>query len=148
MCPTTLLYFPPSLTLNHFFRKNAITLGHHFDCPMSSSKEMVDCLRKIPTEKLHDAHVDLFFDWHKYSTERQPMNVFSPRSDPEAGPEAFLPEHPYVAMKKGIFSCCQLAAVKPKNPIITSHFYLFLFFFLSESCPFTCHLVLLSTWTL
>ena len=29
------------------------------------------------------------------------MNVFSPRSDPEAGPEAFLPEHPYVAMRKG-----------------------------------------------
>lgn len=29
------------------------------------------------------------------------MNVFSPRSDPEAGSEAVIPEHPYVAMKKG-----------------------------------------------
>lgn len=29
------------------------------------------------------------------------MNVFSPRSDPEAGPNAFLPEHPYVAMENG-----------------------------------------------
>ena len=31
------------------------------------------------------------------------MNVFSPRSDPEAGPESFLPHHPHVAMKKGKF---------------------------------------------
>jgi hypothetical protein len=68
---------------------------------MTSSKDMVECLRKIPTEKLHEAHVDLYFHWHKDSTERAPMNVFSPRSDPEAGPESFLPNHPYVAMKKG-----------------------------------------------
>ena len=47
------------------------------------------------------AHYDLFFKWHKNSVEREPMNVFSPRSDPEAGPNAFLPEHPYVAMENG-----------------------------------------------
>ena len=69
---------------------------------------MVECLKKIPTEKLHDAHVELFFHWHKYSTEREPMNVFSPRSDPEAGPGAFLPEHPYIAMTKGNSSKNQL----------------------------------------
>ena len=85
-------------------RKNAVTLGDHFDCPMTSSKDMVECLRKIPTEKLHEAHVDLYFHWHKDSTERSPMNVFSPRSDPEAGPESFLPHHPHVAMKKGKFN--------------------------------------------
>ena len=78
-----------------------MTLGDHFDCPMTSSKDMVECLRKIPTEKLHEAHVDLYFHWHKDSTERSPMNVFSPRSDPEAGPESFLPHHPHVAMKRG-----------------------------------------------
>lgn len=68
---------------------------------MDNSKEMLDCLRKVPTEKLHQAHYDLFYHWHKDSVEREPMNVFSPRSDPEAGPGAFLPEHPYVAMEKG-----------------------------------------------
>ena len=78
-----------------------MTLGHHFDCPMSKSKDMIDCLRKIPTEKIHEAHHDLFFHWHQNSVEREPMNVFSPRSDPEAGPAAFLPEHPYIAMDKG-----------------------------------------------
>ena len=62
---------------------------------------MLDCLRKIPTEKLHEAHYELFFHWHKDSVEREPMNVFSPRSDPEAGPGAFLPEHPFIAMENG-----------------------------------------------
>ena len=83
-----------------YFRQKAVTLGHYFDCPMSS-KEMLDCLRKIPTEKLHEAHYELFFHWHKDSAEREPMNVFSPRSDPEAGPGAFLPEHPFIAMENG-----------------------------------------------
>ena len=73
---------------------------------MTNSKDMVECLRKIPTEKLHEAHVDLYFHWHKDSTERSPMNVFSPRSDPEAGPESFLPHHPHVAMKKGTTLLC------------------------------------------
>ena len=54
-------------------------LGYHFDCPMSNSKEMVNCLRKISAEKLHEAHYELFFKWHKDSVEREPMNVFSPR---------------------------------------------------------------------
>jgi hypothetical protein len=31
---------------------------------------------------------------------REPMNLFSPRSDPEAD-EPFLPEHPIVTMEKG-----------------------------------------------
>ncbi len=60
-----------------------------------------DCMRKVPSDKLMKAHHDLFFEWHKEYVEREPMNVFSPRSDPEAGPEAFLPDHPYVAMEKG-----------------------------------------------
>ena len=81
--------------------QKAVELGHHFDCPMTSSRDMVDCLRKIPTEKLHDAHYELFFKWDKDSVGREPMNVFSPRSDPEAGPGAFLPEHPYTAMENG-----------------------------------------------
>ena len=46
---------------------------------MSNSKEMVNCLRKISAEKLHEAHYELFFKWHKDSVEREPMNVFSPR---------------------------------------------------------------------
>ncbi len=84
-------------------RQKAVKLATHFDCAMKSSQAMLDCLRKIPTEKLHQAHYDLFFHWHKNSVEREPMNVFSPRSDPEAGPEAFLPLHPYKAMEQGLF---------------------------------------------
>ena len=81
-------------------RQKSITLGHHFKCP-TDLKDMVECLRQVPSKKLHQAHYDLFFHWHKDSVEREPMNVFSPRSDPEAGPEAFLPEHPFLAMQIG-----------------------------------------------
>lgn len=58
-------------------------------------------MRKLSSEELHQAHYELFFKWHKNSVEREPMNVFSPRSDPEAGQESFLPEHPYLAMQNG-----------------------------------------------
>ena len=59
----------------------------------------LDCLRAIPGQQLAEAQ-KIFFDWHPWGPEREPMNVFSPRSDPESA-DPFLPEHPLVAMENG-----------------------------------------------
>ncbi len=63
---------------------------------------MADCLRQKPAEDVIEAHKK-FFDWLPDNPAREPMNVFSPRSDPEAE-EPFLAEHPIVAMEKGQIS--------------------------------------------
>lgn len=87
-----------------------------------SAEEMVNCLREVPFQQLADSHQvgrtlfeisrhfylmlmsnifgKKFFDWHPLSAEREPMNVFSPRSDPEAA-VPFLPEEPLETMRKG-----------------------------------------------
>ncbi len=58
-----------------------------------------DCLRKVPAKELIDAHSQ-FFEWHPEDPAREPMNVFSPRSDPEAD-QPFLPKHPLKVMEDG-----------------------------------------------
>ncbi len=63
---------------------------------------MADCLRKKPAEELIEAH-KRFYDWLPVNPAREPMNVFSPRPDPEAE-EPFLPQHPIVPMEEGRFS--------------------------------------------
>lgn len=83
-------------------KEKALKLADKFTCAKSdNSKAMLDCLRKVPGHKIMTAHHTEYFDWHIDSVEREPMNVFSPRADPEAGPGALLPEHPYVAMLNG-----------------------------------------------
>ena len=60
---------------------------------------MVDCLRTKTSTEVIEAH-NKFFDWLPENQAREPMNVFSPRPDPEA--EApFLPDHPLALMEKG-----------------------------------------------
>ena len=64
---------------------------------------MVECLKKVHGNKLMSAHKDLFFAWHANATEREPMNLFSPRSDPERE-RPFLPYHPYHMLLNGDYN--------------------------------------------
>jgi hypothetical protein len=47
-----------------------------------------------------EAHRKVHFRWRPDRTEREPMNAFSPRSDPES-PNPFLPDPPIVALELG-----------------------------------------------
>ena len=84
--------------------KQAVKLGSHFKCPTEDSIGMVNCLKKVSAIDLMKAQGNLFFDWHSGKTEREPMNMFSPRSDPERTSAAFLPDDPYISMKEGLFN--------------------------------------------
>ena len=60
-------------------------------------------MRKVHGNKLMAAQKDLFFDWHHNLTEREPMSIFSPRSDPERE-HPFLPYHPYHMLLNGDYN--------------------------------------------
>ena len=80
-------------------KKHADKLAEVTGCKNEKTEEILDCLRKIPAGELFAKHGE-FFDWRKEGQEREPMNVFSPRPDPESS-NPFLPEHPVIAMSKG-----------------------------------------------
>ena len=80
--------------------KQARMMGKHFKCPTENSKEMIDCLKKVHGHKMMKAQKELYFEWHHNLTEREPMNMFSPRSDPERE-HPFIPQEPYVMLKNG-----------------------------------------------
>lgn len=42
-----------------------------------------------------------FFKWRPDDAGREPMNVFSPRSDPESE-DPFIPDHPFKLMDSGV----------------------------------------------
>ena len=81
-------------------RKQAVKLGSHFDCKADDSDSLLRCLKQVSAIDLMKAQGQLFFQWHPGKTEREPMNRFSPRSDPERS-NSFLPNEPYIAMKEG-----------------------------------------------
>ena len=85
-------------------RNQALKLAKRFDCPTDQgSKVMISCLKKVHGHKLMAAQKEVFFDWHHNQTEREPMNLFSPRSDPERE-HPFLPNHPYFMLKNGDYN--------------------------------------------
>ena len=84
--------------------KQAVKLGEHFECPIGDSNKMIECLKKVSATELMKAQGNLFFQWHPGKTEREPMNLFSPRSDHERTSNPFLPYEPYVVMKEGFFN--------------------------------------------
>ena len=85
-------------------RNQAIRLAKHLKCPdTSSGSAIVDCLRKVSGSDLIEAQ-NIFIDWSESGDNgNEPMNLFSPRSDPESD-NPFLPLEPIVAMKRGIFN--------------------------------------------
>ena len=80
--------------------KTARKLGIAMNCPMTSSEEMVECLRNKPAKDIMIAQSSLYH-WHHDKVEREPMNIWSPRPDLEAKEEAILPIEPQLAMQVG-----------------------------------------------
>ena len=59
-------------------------LAKHFNCPKNANgKDIIECLVGIESHELAEVHKKLF-DWLPVHPGREPMDVFSPRSDPEA----------------------------------------------------------------
>lgn len=85
-------------------REQAVKLAKHFECPdVEDNLKLEECLRKIPGDKLAKAQKKVHFHWRADKTEREPMNYFSPRSDPESS-TPFLPHPPIVAMELGLIN--------------------------------------------
>jgi len=80
--------------------KTARQLGTAMNCPMTSSEEMLECLREKPAKDIMIAQGSLYA-WHHDRMEKEPMNIWSPRPDLEAKENAVLPIEPHLAMQVG-----------------------------------------------
>lgn len=63
-------------------KERAESAASKLGCPVKDAEETLECLRRIPAKELFKSQY-LSFDWHRNSIEREPLNSFSPRSDPE-----------------------------------------------------------------
>ena len=83
-------------------KEQAVLVASEVGCPFNENVDAtMNCLRNVPADKLFNAQY-ASFNWHPNGVEREPMNSFSPRADPEVpGERGFLPWHPLVAMKMG-----------------------------------------------
>lgn len=81
-------------------KRYANKLASLVKCDNVNSQEMLECMRKIPAENLALMQ-KAFFTYKSDKAYREPMNVFSPRSDPEDLEGPFLPLHSFQAMKQG-----------------------------------------------
>jgi len=80
--------------------QTARKLARNVNCPVDSSENLVKCLREKPAEELMAGQTSLY-SWHPDRMEREPMNVWSPRPDSEAGNTAILSVDPSLAMEVG-----------------------------------------------
>lgn len=80
--------------------KTARKLGIAMRCPLTSTEDMVECLRTKPAKDIMIAQSSLY-EWHHDKMEKEPMNIWSPRPDLEAKENAILPIEPELAMKVG-----------------------------------------------
>jgi len=74
--------------------------ARNLNCPVDSSEALVSCLREKSGEELMSGQASLY-SWHQGKLEREPMNVWSPRPDKEAGDTAVLAIDPSLAMEVG-----------------------------------------------
>jgi len=81
-------------------KKTATSLGELLDCPAAPSSELLSCLKKKKVEDIMEAQNSLY-RWHPGTIEAEPMNIWSPRSDPEAGKDSILPIPAEMAMEVG-----------------------------------------------
>jgi len=82
-------------------RKTAIDLAIKLDCPSTTeSMEVLECLRGKSMEEIMLAESKLY-SWRQGQTEAEPMNIWSPRPDVEAGDLGILPVNPTLAMQAG-----------------------------------------------
>jgi len=81
-------------------KDTAIQLANKVGCPSDDSSDLVECLRGLPMEDVMAAQEKLY-SWKQGQIEVEPMNIWSPRPDVEAGEEAILPVDPTIAMSAG-----------------------------------------------
>jgi len=81
--------------------KTAIDLAIKLECPSTTeSTEVLECLRGKSMEEIMSAESKLY-PWRQGKTEAEPMNIWSPRPDVEAGEFGILPVDPTLAMQAG-----------------------------------------------
>ena len=81
--------------------KTAVNLANKLECSKTAeSNELLNCLRSKSTEEIMSAENQLY-TWRQGQTEAEPMNIWSPRADVEAGEEGILPVNPSLAMQAG-----------------------------------------------
>jgi len=81
-------------------RATAFSLGEKLGCSSESSSNLLECLRQTDATKLMKAQ-DSLYSWQNGEIEREPMNIWSPRQDLEAGEAAVLPIPAHTAMEVG-----------------------------------------------
>jgi len=81
-------------------RSTADRLATKVDCPTDNSGGLIDCLREKPAKEILSKQLELFA-WHPNKVEAEPLVIWSPRADIEAGDEAILPVSPQLAMEVG-----------------------------------------------
>jgi len=80
--------------------QNAKALAKEMNCPTSPSIELVNCLKEKKVDEIMSAQSGLY-SWHPGTKEMEPISMWSPRPDPEAGEMAVLPIQPELAMEAG-----------------------------------------------
>jgi len=80
--------------------RTAVRLGEAMGCPVDNSEDLVECLRQKPAMEIMEAQETLW-SWRNDKVEREPMSIWSPRPDLEAGNTAVLPIPPHTAMEVG-----------------------------------------------
>ncbi|XP_023346297.1 esterase E4 [Eurytemora carolleeae] len=81
-------------------RRTTVSLAEAVNCPIDSSAKLLECLRSKPAVEIMKAQNQLYA-WRPGKMETEPMNIWSPRPDPEAGEDAILPVQPTLAMEVG-----------------------------------------------
>ncbi|CAG9859231.1 unnamed protein product [Phyllotreta striolata] len=84
-----------TLSENNETINNTNKLAKALNCPTDSSKDMVDCLRKIDARKIIEQD-KIFEFWHF-----DPMIPFKPVVEPKTTKNPFLSDHPLNIMKSG-----------------------------------------------
>jgi len=81
-------------------RKHANRLAESLECPTEKSSDLIECLRGKSVEEIMDVQRSLYF-WKQGRPEVEPLTIWAPRVDTEAGDNAILPVDPTLAMSAG-----------------------------------------------
>ena len=80
--------------------KTAVNLARSLNCPTDQSSALIGCLRDVSANQMMAAQLSLY-PWHHDRAEHEPLTLWSPRTDLEAGDDAVLPLEPATAMSVG-----------------------------------------------
>jgi len=81
-------------------RDTAFFLGEKLGCSSKNSSDLLACLKQADATTLMKAQ-DLLYSWQTDQIEREPVSIWSPRQDLEAGAGAVMPIPAHTAMEVG-----------------------------------------------